>query len=127
MGFVMRRLCPQTGFFCRTGCEQFQQNRIVARTARIVAMPSLGALRRAAVRLGDVRLGDVPPSTWRLAASLQAARSTVVEANARPSGKGFVEARGVAASIAQMEAAALDPSGALRPRAPRKVVRGQQT
>ncbi len=99
----------------------------MARTARIVAIPSLGALRRAAVRLGDVRLGDVPPSTWRLAASLQAARSTVVEANARPSGKGFVEARGVAASIAQMEAAALDPSGAPRPRAPRKVVRGQQT
>ncbi|HDR8965494.1 TPA: hypothetical protein QDB13_003114 [Burkholderia vietnamiensis] len=117
MGFVMRRLCPQTGFFCRTGCEQFQQNRIAARTARIVAIPSLG----------DVRLGDVPPSTWRLAASLQAARSTVVEADARPSGKGFVEAGGVAASIAQMEAAALDPSGAPRPRAPRKVVRGQQT
>ncbi|KVG06300.1 hypothetical protein WJ24_24675 [Burkholderia vietnamiensis] len=87
-----------------------------------MAIPSLGALRRAAVRLGDV-----PPSTWRLAASLQVARSTVVEANARPSGKGFVEARGVAAAIAQMEAAALDPSVAPRPRAPRKVVRGQQT
>ncbi|MBR7974232.1 hypothetical protein [Burkholderia vietnamiensis] len=127
MGFVMRRLCPQTGFFCRTDCEQFQQNGIAARTARIVAFPSLGALRRAAVRFRDVWLGDVPPSTWRLAASLQVARSTVVEAGARPSGKGFVEARGMAAAIAQMEAAALDPSVAPRPRAPRKVVRGQQT
>ncbi|MBY4833403.1 MocR-like pyridoxine biosynthesis transcription factor PdxR [Burkholderia dolosa] len=80
----------------------------MARTARVVEIPSLGALdRRAgdlsrqlaqalrdAVRRGDVRPGDMLPSTRLLAASLQVARGTVVDAYAQLVAEGFLESRG---------------------------------
>ncbi|ONT35366.1 DNA-binding protein, partial [Burkholderia cenocepacia] len=80
----------------------------MARTARIVEIPSLGALDRAAgdlsrqlaqalrdaVRRGDVRPGDTLPSTRLLAASLQVARGTVVDAYAQLIAEGFLESRG---------------------------------
>ncbi|HGL6860905.1 TPA: GntR family transcriptional regulator, partial [Burkholderia multivorans] len=79
----------------------------MARTARIVDIPSLGALDRAtgdlsrqlaqalreAVRRGDVRPGDTLPSTRLLAASLQVARGTVVDAYAQLVAEGFLESR----------------------------------
>ncbi|KUZ98964.1 DNA-binding protein [Burkholderia latens] len=80
----------------------------MARTARIVEIPSLGTLDRAAgdlsrqlaqalrdaVRRGDVRPGDLLPSTRLLAASLQVARGTVVDAYAQLVAEGFLESRG---------------------------------
>ncbi|WP_322026549.1 PLP-dependent aminotransferase family protein [Burkholderia sp. BCC1977] len=80
----------------------------MARTARIVEIPSLGALDRAAgdlsrqlaqalrdaVRRGDVRPGDTLPSTRLLATSLQVARGTVVDAYAQLVAEGFLESRG---------------------------------
>ncbi|AOK20561.1 DNA-binding protein [Burkholderia cepacia] len=80
----------------------------MARTTRIVEIPSLGALDRAAgdlsrqlaqalreaVRRGDVRPGDTLPSTRLLATSLQVARGTVVDAYAQLIAEGFLESRG---------------------------------
>ncbi|HIH2752730.1 TPA: GntR family transcriptional regulator, partial [Burkholderia lata] len=80
----------------------------MARTARNVDIPSLGALDRTAgdlsrqlaqalreaVRRGDVRPGDALPSTRLLAAALQVARGTVVDAYAQLIAEGFLESRG---------------------------------
>lgn len=80
----------------------------MARTARIVEIPSLGALDRTAgdlsrqlaqalreaVRRGDIRAGDTLPSTRLLAAALQVARGTVVDAYAQLIAEGFLESRG---------------------------------
>ena len=80
----------------------------MARTARNVDIPSLGALDRAAgdlsrqlaqalrdaVRRGTVHPGDALPSTRLLAASLQVARGTVVDAYAQLIAEGFLESRG---------------------------------
>jgi GntR family transcriptional regulator/MocR family aminotransferase len=46
------------------------------------------------VRQGDVRAGDALPSTRRLAASLQIARGTVIEAYEQLIAEGFLESRG---------------------------------
>ncbi|MGS0897046.1 MocR-like pyridoxine biosynthesis transcription factor PdxR [Burkholderia stagnalis] len=96
----------------------------MARTARIVEIPSLGALDRAAgdlsrqlaqavreaVRRGDVRPGDTLPSTRLLAASLQVSRGTVVDAYAQLVAEGFLESHGgagtrVANALAESPAA----------------------
>ncbi|KVZ17573.1 PLP-dependent aminotransferase family protein [Burkholderia stagnalis] len=80
----------------------------MARTARIIEIPSIGALDRAAgnlsrqlaqalreaVRHGDIRPGDALPSTRQLAASLRIARGTVVDAYAQLIAEGFLEAHG---------------------------------
>ncbi|MBR8059130.1 PLP-dependent aminotransferase family protein [Burkholderia dolosa] len=96
----------------------------MARTARVVEIPSLGALdRRAgdlsrqlaqalrdAVRRGDVRPGDMLPSTRLLAASLQVARGTVVDAYAQLVAEGFLESRGGAGTqVANALARPLQP------------------
>ncbi|QVN20770.1 PLP-dependent aminotransferase family protein [Burkholderia pyrrocinia] len=84
----------------------------MARTARNVEIPSLGALDRTAgdlsrqlaqalrdaVRRGDVRPGDTLPSTRLLAAALQVARGTVVDAYAQLVAEGFLESRGGAST-----------------------------
>ncbi|MBR8257764.1 GntR family transcriptional regulator, partial [Burkholderia ambifaria] len=101
----------------------------MARTARIVEIPSLGALDRAAgdlsrqlaqalrdaVRRGDVRPGDTLPSTRLLAASLEVARGTVVDAYAQLVAEGFLESRGgagtrVANALAEPPAAGEPPA-----------------
>ncbi|MGU7779402.1 MocR-like pyridoxine biosynthesis transcription factor PdxR [Burkholderia sp. PU8-34] len=80
----------------------------MARIARIIEIPSLGALDRAAgnlsrqlaqrlrdaVRDGHIRPGDALPSTRMLAAALQVARGTVVDAYAQLIAEGFLESRG---------------------------------
>ncbi|PFH28749.1 MocR-like pyridoxine biosynthesis transcription factor PdxR [Burkholderia sp. JKS000303] len=105
----------------------------MARTARIVEIPSLGALDRAAgdlsrqlaqalrdaVRRGDVRPGDTLPSTRLLAAALQVARGTVVDAYAQLVAEGFLESRGGAGTQvanALAEPPATDPPPAARKR-----------
>ncbi|MCO8384720.1 GntR family transcriptional regulator, partial [Burkholderia multivorans] len=105
----------------------------MARTARIVDIPSLGALDRAAgdlsrqlaqalreaVRRGDVRPGDTLPSTRLLAASLQVARGTVVDAYAQLVSEGFLESRAGAGTRVAHALAAPPPahSAVRRPRA----------
>ncbi|WP_176158993.1 PLP-dependent aminotransferase family protein [Burkholderia multivorans] len=105
----------------------------MARTARIVDIPSLGALDRAAgdlsrqlaqalreaVRRGDVRPGDTLPSTRLLAASLQVARGTVVDAYAQLVAEGFLESRAGAGTRVAHALAAPPParSAVRRPRA----------
>ncbi|WP_431824253.1 PLP-dependent aminotransferase family protein [Burkholderia sp. F1] len=80
----------------------------MARTTRLIEIPSLGALDRAAGNLsrqlaqalrdavhnGDIRPGDALPSTRLLAASLRIARGTVVDAYAQLVAEGFLESRG---------------------------------
>ncbi|NHL69849.1 PLP-dependent aminotransferase family protein [Burkholderia ambifaria] len=106
----------------------------MARTARIVEIPSLGALDRAAgdlsrqlaqalrdaVRRGNVRPGDTLPSTRLLAASLEVARGTVVDAYAQLVAEGFLESRGGAGTRVANALAEPPPAGepaAARPRA----------
>ncbi|AOJ02317.1 DNA-binding protein [Burkholderia mayonis] len=80
----------------------------MARIARIIEIPSIGALDRStgnlsrqlaqalrdAVRKGDVKPGDALPSTRLLAASLRIARGTVVDAYEQLIAEGFLESRG---------------------------------
>ena len=136
----MRRLWRQTGLCCRAGLKQFQQTRIMARTARNVDIPSLGALDRAAgdlsrqlaqalrdaVRRGTVHPGDALPSTRLLAASLQVARGTVVDAYAQLIAEGFLESRGgagtrVANALALAEPPPVNAPNRLRGGARRRV------
>jgi GntR family transcriptional regulator/MocR family aminotransferase len=70
-------------------------------------MPSLGALDRTAgnlsrqlaetlreaVRKGDIRAGDLLPSSRSLAASLHIARGTVIEAYEQLLAEGFLESK----------------------------------
>ncbi|CAB3739311.1 MocR-like pyridoxine biosynthesis transcription factor PdxR [Paraburkholderia rhynchosiae] len=79
----------------------------MARTPRLVDIPSLGTLDRAAgslsrqvaqalreaVSKGDLQPGDALPSTRLLAASLQVARGTVIEAYDQLIAEGFLESR----------------------------------
>ncbi|MBR7955466.1 PLP-dependent aminotransferase family protein [Burkholderia cenocepacia] len=102
----------------------------MARTARIVEIPSLGALDRAAgdlsrqlaqalrdaVRRGDVQPGDTLPSTRLLAASLQVARGTVVDAYAQLIAEGFLESRGGAGT--RVANALAEPSPGNTPESP---------
>ncbi|MBI3145951.1 MAG: PLP-dependent aminotransferase family protein [Pseudogulbenkiania sp.] len=80
----------------------------MARTARIAEIPSIGTLDRTAgslsrqfaqalreaVRKGDIQPGDALPSTRLLAASLQIARGTVIEAYEQLIAEGFLESKG---------------------------------
>ncbi|AGK46934.1 aminotransferase class I and II family protein [Burkholderia thailandensis MSMB121] len=80
----------------------------MARRARIIEIPSLGTLDRAAgnlsrqlaqalrdaVRDGEVEPGDALPSTRFLAASLRIARGTVVDAYEQLIAEGFLESQG---------------------------------
>ncbi|RQR48977.1 PLP-dependent aminotransferase family protein [Burkholderia sp. Bp9126] len=99
----------------------------MARTARIIEIPSIGALDRAAgnlsrqlaqalreaVRHGDIRPGDALPSTRQLAAALRIARGTVVDAYAQLIAEGFLEAHGGAQTrVAQALADAPPPARA---------------
>jgi len=84
----------------------------VARTAGVAEIPSIGTLDRAAgnlsrqvaqalreaVRKGDIRPGDALPSTRLLAASLDIARGTVIEAYEQLIAEGFLESKGRAAT-----------------------------
>jgi GntR family transcriptional regulator / MocR family aminotransferase len=87
----------------------------MARTARVAEMPSFGALDRPAgnlsrqlaeaireaVRKGDIRAGDVLPSSRSLSASLQVARGTVIEAYEQLIAEGFLESKaGAGTSVA---------------------------
>ncbi|RKU01637.1 DNA-binding protein [Burkholderia sp. Nafp2/4-1b] len=109
----------------------------MARTALVVEIPSLGTLDRAAgdlsrqlaqalrdaVRRGDVQPGDTLPSTRLLAASLQVARGTVVDAYAQLVAEGFLESRGgagtrVANALAERPPATGEPPGARQRAAP---------
>ncbi|MFL9931844.1 PLP-dependent aminotransferase family protein [Paraburkholderia sp. RL18-103-BIB-C] len=79
----------------------------MARTAQLAEMPWFGVLDRAAgnlsrqvaealreaVRKDDIRAGDALPSTRSLAASLQVARGTVIEAYEQLIAEGFLESR----------------------------------
>jgi GntR family transcriptional regulator / MocR family aminotransferase len=102
---------------------------MMARTARIAEIPSLGTLDRAAgslsrqvaqalreaVRKGDIEPGDALPSTRLLAASLQIARGTVVDAYDQLIAEGFLESKaGAGTRVAQ---ALTDPQEASKPRA----------
>ncbi|MFM0738782.1 PLP-dependent aminotransferase family protein [Paraburkholderia xenovorans] len=88
----------------------------MARKPEAVAVPSIGALDRSAgqlgrqlaqslrdaVRRGDLKPGEVLPSTRTLAASLQVARGTVVEAFEQLIAEGFLQAQpGAATRVAQ--------------------------
>ncbi len=80
----------------------------MARTARVADIPWIGRIDRAAgglsrqlaqalrdaVRAGDIAPGDALPSTRTLAASLQIARGTVVEAYEQLIAEGFLESKG---------------------------------
>ncbi|MEX3958486.1 PLP-dependent aminotransferase family protein [Trinickia sp. EG282A] len=80
----------------------------MARTARVADIPSIGALDRSAgslsrqvaqalrdaVRKGDIQPGDALPSTRSLAASLDVARGTVIEAYEQLTAEGFLESKG---------------------------------
>ncbi|WP_321910411.1 MocR-like pyridoxine biosynthesis transcription factor PdxR [Burkholderia cepacia] len=106
----------------------------MARTTRIVEIPSLGALDRAAgdlsrqlaqalreaVRRGDVRPGDALPSTRLLATSLQVARGTVVDAYAQLIAEGFLESRGGAGTRVANALAEPPPGPEPAPPAPRR-------
>jgi GntR family transcriptional regulator / MocR family aminotransferase len=101
----------------------------MARTARTADIPSLGTLDRAAgslsrqvaqalreaVRKGDIEPGDALPSTRLLAASLQIARGTVVDAYEQLIAEGFLESKeGAGTRVAQ---ALAEPQPASAPRA----------
>lgn len=88
----------------------------MARTAQVAEIPSFGVLDRTAgnlsrqvaealreaVRKGDIRAGDALPSTRLLAASLQVARGTVIEAYEQLIAEGFLESKaGAGTSVAQ--------------------------
>jgi GntR family transcriptional regulator / MocR family aminotransferase len=88
----------------------------VARTPLVLDVPALGALERGAGNLsgqltqllreaihrGEIRPGDALPSTRLLAASLQVARGTVVEAYEQLIAEGFLESqRGAATRVAE--------------------------
>ncbi|HEX7912162.1 MAG TPA: PLP-dependent aminotransferase family protein [Paraburkholderia sp.] len=80
----------------------------MARTTRVVEIPSIGALDRAAgsltrqlaqalrdaVRDGAIQPGDPLPSTRLLASSLEIGRGTVVEAYEQLIAEGFLESKG---------------------------------
>ncbi|CAB3792190.1 hypothetical protein LMG28614_03468 [Paraburkholderia ultramafica] len=88
----------------------------MARTARVAGLPAFGALDRTAgnlrrqvaealreaVRNGDIGAGDALPATRSLAASLQVARGTVIEAYEQLIAEGFLEAKaGAGTRVAQ--------------------------
>jgi GntR family transcriptional regulator / MocR family aminotransferase len=88
----------------------------MARTPLVLDVPALGALERGAGNLsgqlaqllreaihrGEIRPGDALPSTRLLAASLQVARGTVVEAYEQLIAEGFLESRrGAATRVAE--------------------------
>src|SRR5471032_2271191 len=88
----------------------------MARTPLVLDVPALGALERGAGNLsgqltqllreaihrGELRPGDALPSTRLLAASLQVARGTVVEAYEQLIAEGFLESqRGAATRVAE--------------------------
>ncbi|WP_395064875.1 PLP-dependent aminotransferase family protein [Paraburkholderia silvatlantica] len=98
------------------------------RTAQAAEMPSFGTLDREAgnlsrqvaealreaVRKGDLRPADTLPSSRALAASLQVARGTVVEAYEQLIAEGFLESKAgagtrVALALAQPPSAAREP------------------
>lgn len=104
----------------------------MARTAGVAEIPSIGTLDRAvgnlsrqvaqalreAVRKGDIQPGDALPSTRLLAASLQVARGTVIEAYEQLIAEGFLESKGgVGTRVAQ---ALAEPQPASEPRASRR-------
>jgi GntR family transcriptional regulator/MocR family aminotransferase len=107
----------------------------MARTAGIADIPSIGTLDRAAgnlsrqvaqalreaVRNGDVRPGDSLPSTRLLAASLQLARGTVIEAYEQLIAEGFLESKaGAGTRVAQALAERQHASGPREPHAARR-------
>ncbi|GLU33226.1 PLP-dependent aminotransferase family protein [Trinickia caryophylli] len=107
----------------------------MARTARLAEIPSIGTLNREAgqlsrqladalreaVRKGDLRPGDALPSTRLLAASLEVARGTVLEAYEQLMAEGFLEAkRGAGTQVAQALAEPRRPR-ATRAARPKKV------
>ncbi|WP_174921827.1 GntR family transcriptional regulator, partial [Burkholderia metallica] len=106
----------------------------MARTARNNDIPSLGTLDRAAgdlsrqlaqalreaVRRGDVRPGDMLPSTRLLATSLQVARGTVVDAYTQLVAEGFLESRGGAGTRVANALAEASPVPAPEPPARRR-------
>lgn len=86
------------------------------RTARLAEMPSFGVLDRTAgnlsgqiaqalreaVHKGDIHAGDALPSTRALAASLQVARGTVIDAYDQLIAEGFLESKaGAGTRVAQ--------------------------
>jgi GntR family transcriptional regulator / MocR family aminotransferase len=106
----------------------------MARTARIADIPSIGTLDRTAgnlsrqltqalreaVRAGDIAPGEVLPSTRLLAATLDIARGTVVEAYEQLIAEGFLESRqGAGTCVAQ---ALAEPPQAREPRTVRRRV-----
>jgi GntR family transcriptional regulator/MocR family aminotransferase len=95
----------------------------MARKANVVEIPSLGTLDRtagqlgrqlaqalrSAIRRGDVKPGELLPSTRILARSLMIARGTVIEAFEQLIAEGFLESQGragtrVARSLVEMSA-----------------------
>lgn len=106
----------------------------MARTARAVEIPSIGALDRAAgslsrqvaqalreaVRRGDIRPGDALPSTRLLAASLEVARGTVIEAYEQLVAEGFLESKAGAGT--RVALALAKPQQAREPRAVRRPI-----
>ncbi|WP_322013291.1 PLP-dependent aminotransferase family protein [Paraburkholderia sp. J12] len=106
----------------------------MARTARDTQIPSIGALDRAAgnlsrqlaqalreaVRRGDIPPGDALPSTRLLAASLQIARGTVIEAYEQLIAEGFLESKGGASTRVAQALAETHATG--QPRAARRRV-----
>jgi GntR family transcriptional regulator / MocR family aminotransferase len=106
----------------------------MARTARDAHIPSIGTLDREAgnlsrqlaqalreaVRQGDIQPGDALPSTRVLAASLQIARGTAIEAYEQLIAEGFLESKGGAGTrVAQALAETHAPD---EPRAARRRV-----
>ncbi|MEX3947732.1 PLP-dependent aminotransferase family protein [Paraburkholderia sp. EG287B] len=99
------------------------------RTAQAAEMPSFGTLDREAgnlsrqvaealreaVRKGDLRAADALPSTRALAASLQVARGTVVEAYEQLIAEGFLESKAGAGT--RVALALAEPPPAREPRA----------
>ncbi|WP_321960298.1 PLP-dependent aminotransferase family protein [Paraburkholderia sp. J7] len=99
------------------------------RTAQAAEMPSFGTLDREAgnlsrqvaealreaVRKGDLRPADALPSTRSLAASLQIARGTVVEAYEQLIAEGFLESKAGAGT--RVALALAEPPPAREPRA----------
>lgn len=114
----------------------------MARTARIAEIPSIGTLDRTAgnlsrqvaqalreaVRNGTIAPGDALPSTRVLAASLQVARGTVIEAYEQLIAEGFLESKAgagtrVAQALAEPQpATATDMETETEPRATRRRV-----
>ena len=110
----------------------------MARTARIADIPTIGTLHRLAgdrsagslsrqlaqalreaVRNGDLQPGEALPSTRLLAASLQVARGTVIEAYEQLLAEGFLESKGgagtwVAQALAEPHPASETPAAPQR-------------